>query len=137
MRFTLPVFLIALALTSVGCKGNRDKDVVGTWKAANLSMTATEDKKFTSTVNSMLKIDGTWSAEGNDVTFTPTTMMGKPISEVKAKMQTLASRNPQAKEFVDNIDTPNIMTLSDDGKSMTTNKTKDKNPGGGMTLTKS
>lgn len=136
MRRTLPL-IIVLAFVALGCKGSREKDVVGTWTGSNITVTATEDKKFTSTVNSMLKIDGTWAVDGNDVTFTPTSMAGKPIAEVKSAMAASAKSNPQAKQFVDNIDTPNIMTLTDDGKSMSTNKEKDKNPGPAMTLTKS
>lgn len=129
--------LVVLAL--VGCKGGREKDVVGTWSMPQMTVTATEDKNFKSAVGP-LTLEGTWSVDGNDVTFQPKTMMGKPIAEVKAKLSgnpALAASGAQGAQFVNDMDKPNVMTLSDDGKSMTTNKEKDKNSGPPATLTKS
>jgi len=135
MRHMLPLFVLVVL---VGCKGSREKDVVGTWTAPQISITVTEDKKFTSTMGGQAKLDGTWAIEGNDVTFTPVTMMGQPVAEVKAKLAPLAaSMSADQKKGVDSLDKPNVVTLSDDGKTMTTNQEKDKNGGPTMTLTKS
>ncbi len=132
----LPLFVV---LALVGCKGSREKDVVGTWSMPQMTVTATEDKNFKSTIGP-LTLEGTWSVEGNDVTFQPKTMMGKSISEVKSKLlnnPALAASGAQGAQFVKDMDKPNVMTLSDDGKSMATNKAKDTNSGPPVTLTKS
>lgn len=142
MRRILP-FVVLLAL--VGCKGGREKDVVGSWTSTSMSLTATEDKKFTSTIMGQLKIDGTWAVDGNDVTFTPVSLTN-PITKATETVAAFKSRlasmpavtaNPQAKHFMDNLDTTNIMTLSEDGKAMNTNKEKDKNGGPPISMTKS
>ena len=78
---------------------------------------------------------------GDDVTLTPATLAGRPVAEVKAMAQkSLASLTPaqraQAEPFIKDMDTPNVLTLSADGKTLATNKAKDKNAGPGMTLTK-
>lgn len=137
MKSPLPLFfLLALA----GCKGSREKDVVGNWTSAAQTVTVEEAKTFKSAIGPMT-LDGTWTIEGDDLTLTPKNMNGKPIAELKAQMQKSIAAIPvaqraQVEGFVKDIDTPNVMTLSADGKSLTTNKAKDKNTGPGTTLTK-
>jgi hypothetical protein len=137
MRKALPLFLV---LALVGCKGSREKDVVGSWSDASQRITIEEAKTFKATMGPM-SVDGTWTFEGNDITMTPKTLNGKSIAEIKPQLQKSLSSVPaaqraQAKGFIDSIDLPNIYTLSEDGKTLTTNKEKDKNPGPGATLTK-
>ena len=137
MRRALPLFLL---LVLVGCKGSREKEFIGTWNTQNAATTLTEDKKFTTTIGG-LSLEGTWTFEGDDATLTPATVAGKPVAEVKSTMQGALGRLPaaqqaMAKGFVEAIDTPNVLTLSADGKTLVTNKAKDKNPGPAMTWTK-
>lgn len=101
-----------------------------------MTLTANEDKSFKSSMGPM-SIDGTWAVEGSDATFTPKNLNGKPIADLKAQFMKAPGAVPaQAKQFVEDMDKPSVMTLSEDGKSMTTNKAKDKNAGPDMTLTK-
>lgn len=141
MRRALPLLLV---LTLVGCKGNREKEVVGTWKAGQGTVTITEAKTFTTAVKTAvgeMKLEGPWTMEGNDITLSPKTLNGRSIADLKPQIQkTLpmipADKRAQAESFVKDLDTPNVLTLSDDGKTLTTNKEKDKNSGPAMTLTK-
>ncbi|RYG21848.1 hypothetical protein EON82_18150 [bacterium] len=142
MRRALPLLLI-LAPTIValaGCKGSREKEVVGTWNGAQSKVTIAEAKTFSGSMGPMT-LDGTWTMEGNDITLTPKNLNGKSIAEIKPQIEKNlnlipAAQRKEAEAFVKNLDTPNILTLSEDGKSLTTNKEKDKNPGPAMTLTK-
>lgn len=137
MRRALPFLAL---LTLFGCKADRSKDLVGTWKNENVTTTFTEDKKFTTTVGAFA-MAGNWSLEGEDAVLKPETANGKPISELKTALQSGMSRvpaaqRPMAEGALKNIDSPLVFTLSADGKTLTTNKSKDKHPGPGMTLTK-
>lgn len=133
-----PVLVFAfVSLALCGCKGSREKEAVGTWTASGASMTVAADKTFKNDVGPLV-FEGVWSIDKDDVTFTPKTINGKTIEEVKAKIGPVASRFPeQAKQFLADIDKPNVMLLSADGKSMTTDKSKDTNAGPATTFTKS
>ena len=137
MRRTFPVFVL---LALLGCKGDRAKDLVGTWKSDNVTTNLTEDKKFTTTVGAF-NLAGTWTFEGDDVSLQPETANGKTISELKAALTSGMSRvpaaqRPMAEGALKNIDAPLVFTLSADGKTLTTNKQKDKHDGPTTTLTK-
>ena len=137
MRRALP-FVLILAL--FGCKGSRESEVAGDWKSAAQTMTIDPAKTFKAQMGPM-NVDGTWTMEGGDVTLVPKNLNGKPVAELKTQLQKSLAAVPAAQKkeveaFIKDIDTPNILTLSEDGKTLTTNKEKDKNAGPGMTLTK-
>ena len=137
MRRALPLLLV---LALFGCKGDRSKDLVGTWKSDSVTTNLTEDKKFTTTVGNF-KLAGSWAFEGDDVSLTPETVNGQTIAQVKGVLQSgmarvPAAQRPMAESALKNIDAPLVFTLSPDGKTLTTNKEKDKHEGPGTTLTK-
>ena len=137
MRRALPLLVLIVLL---GCKGNREKDLVGTWSGGSMSTALTEDKKFTTSVGGF-NLTGTWKVEGDDVSLQPEMANGKTIAELKTALQAGMARVPAAQKAVaegalKNIDAPLVYTLSADGKTLTTNKEKDKHAGPGTTLTK-
>lgn len=107
----------------------------GTWTSASVTVTAKADKTFSGTMGP-IAVAGKWKMDGDDVVFTPDTVGGQPIATVKAQLETMAAKMPQLKTQADDLDKPNVMKLSDDGKSMTTDKAKDTNSGPSTTLTK-
>lgn len=137
MRKIAPLLFVFVL---IGCKGSREKEIVGTWNGASGPTTISEDKKFT-TSTGFFNVEGTWTMEGDDATLTPKTVGGKSIAEVQQKARALmdrfpANQRPDTEAFIKDLETPNVLTLSADGKTLTTNKSKDKNSGPGMTLTK-
>lgn len=133
-RCITAIGLLLVVIFLGGCK-NREAIVPGTWKSQTLTVQAKADKTWTAQMG-VLNITGSWKLDGDDAVFTPETVQGKPVAQVKAALESKLSSVPQIKQMADDIDKPNIMTISDDGKTMTTDKAKDKNSGPGMTLTK-
>ncbi len=99
------------------------------------------DKSYRGQI-SLLTLEGTWAMDGDDVTLTRTRVNGKPVAEIKAQLQRSLAAVPAARRrpidaMVNDLDKPSVLTLSADGKTLTTNKAKDKSQGQGITLTKS
>lgn len=100
-----------------------------------------DDRSFEAVVGA-LNTKGTWAMEGSDVTLTGATTNGKPNSEFRATVTRNLPRLDSKKRalvelYLKDMDKPNVLTLSSDGKKLTTNKAKDKNADGWSTLTKS
>ncbi len=140
MRRAVPVLVAVLAVA--GCKGGREGEVPGTWVSQRkLRLVVLDDKSFESIIGA-LSTKGTWAIEGNDVTFTSTSFNGKSNSEFRAAVTRNLPRQDARKlalvqMFLKDMDKPHVLTLSADGKTLTTNKAKDTNTGGWSTLTKS
>lgn len=131
------VFALALTCPMIGCKPNLESQVPGTWTGArDVSITFKSDKTYTGQAMGLTET-GTWAIDKGDLVVTPLTFAGKPIEEVKKLMAArLSGQSAAAKNLVDDIDKPMITTLSADGKTMTTDKSRDTNSGPGVTLTK-
>jgi hypothetical protein len=139
MRNFLPVATLAL-LAVAGCKPKPEDQIPGTWTGPNnFNVTFTKDKSWTSDLAAgamTAKMTGTWSASGNTITVTPTTLNGQPAAQVAKQLADVGRRMGLPKDKADalvSIVTPDDFTLSDDGKTLTK-----KNPKKGqeMTLTK-
>ena len=124
-----------LAVSVCGCSPH-EALVPGRWSVEGLTLDAKDDHTYV-VHEGEYKPSGTWSIDGDDVTFTPTAVNGQEISIFKGFLEKkVVGRGEEAKEFADYIDTPNVFKLASDGKTMTTDKAKDTNPGPGATLTK-
>jgi hypothetical protein len=139
MRNFLPVATLAL-LAVAGCKPKPEDQIPGTWTSANnFNVTFTKDKSWTSDMAAGVmtaKMTGTWSASGNTITITPTTLNGQSAAQVAKQLAGAARQRGLSKDQTDalvNVVSPDDFTLSDDGKTLTK-----KNPKKGqeMTLTK-
>ena len=133
--------LFATIFILIGCKGNREKEAAGSWTSAKgMKITLTEDKSFTTTSGRITTV-GTWSMTGDDVTFVETTINGKPVSQVKTGLENILNRLPAARRTVvekilTDMGKPNVLALSADGKTLTTDKAKDTNVDPWSPLTK-
>lgn len=126
---------VALAVILCSCN-NKEALVPGTWTSTSFTVTLNPDKTWKGSKTGVT-MAGTWRVDGDDVIMTPETVLGQPIASVKGQMKQMADqRGGQSKSFFDDIDKPDVMKLSDDGKTMTTDKAKDTNSGPGMTFTK-
>lgn len=141
-RASLPLLLIALSLPLAGCRGGLDKKVVGEWTSQEgLKLSVAEDKTYRMD-SGPIKGTGAWRVEGEDVVFILSTINGKPVPEIKsrlaARMGSLpVARRAFAQELLQNIDRPNVLKLSGDGKTLTTDRAKDTNTSPWTPLTKS
>jgi len=138
-RALIPILIGLIALG--GCKPNLEASVPGTWKytTAKASVTFKSDKTFSQDMGFGITATGTWTIDNGDLVMTPLMIGTKTIAEAKKAAVALAKRlgtSKQAQDFADDLDKPNIMTISADGKSMTTDKTRDTNSGPSQTLTK-
>jgi hypothetical protein len=132
------LFLVALAL--IGCK-SRESQLAGKWSNGNATvLTLSPDKTFSMPVYGSAVATGAWSFDGADVTLTTKAIGGKPIEEVKSRFQDLASRlgskGTAVRAVADDLDKPNVFKLSEDGKTLTTDRSVDKNHQPMPTLTK-
>lgn len=98
---------------------------MGTWTDAQGAQAVfTEDHLAQSQVKS-LTIEATWSVGGDSVVITPKTLNGRAVAELKARaLPRMASLSPQARQVVEDLDKPDYMLLSSDGKTITTDKSK-------------
>lgn len=131
--------LVAATAILVGCK-NQEAAVVGAWQVSpGSTVTFAADKSFTAAING-INIVGTWKIDAGDVVATPTTVNGVPVAQAKSRLSAAANRAGSTasmiQQMADDIDKPNYMKLSADGKTMTTDKARDKNSGPPMTMTK-
>jgi hypothetical protein len=113
--------------------------VVGTWSSSGTSavFTITPDHKWSMPFTQRTTMTGTWTYDGNDVTLTPVAANGRPVAEVKKFMESKADKyGGDARKMADDLDKPNVFTLSADGSTLTTDKSKDRNSGPGFTLQK-
>lgn len=123
----VPLVLILLLGLS-GCK-NKESMVPGTWSGGQGdTIEVKADKSWSAALPGGVTAEGTWSFDGKDVTITPIKLAGKPVAEMKRLMEaSSAAAGPDMKKQIDDADKPDILTLSDDGKTLTTDKDKDKN----------
>ena len=132
----LAAIVVLTSLFAIGCK-NKESMVPGTWKTPSGSCIAKEDKTFTFSVGPLTET-GTWKMDGDDVVLTPLIVNGKTVQSIKQNaMARYSSLSEKARQVLDDLDKPDVLNLSDDGKTMTTDKAKDKNSGPPVTLTKS
>lgn len=147
-KMSWPIAMLAmLALSLAGCGGKGEADLVGTWKVnsaamqmptssggdakqkmgaemakamlGNMSLELKADKTFV--LNMMLAIEGNWTFADNNVTLTPTKMMGMDVSKMPAS--TKATQKPM------------VCMLSADGKQLTLQDSSGKPNPSGKTLT--
>jgi hypothetical protein len=133
------LFLPTLALT--GCHGGLDKKTVGVWASPRgMRVTVAEGGSY-QTATGRITSSGAWRIEGDDVVFTPATLNGRPVADLRGRLaQRIGSlsavRRPLAEKILHDLDLPNYETLSGDGKSLTTDRAKDTNTTPWPTLTK-
>jgi hypothetical protein len=100
-------------------------------------MVAKPDKTFTIS-DSSVSYSGKWLIYGDDVIFTPELFEGVPVGEAMSMLQQHSSKFPQRlKDFVDGLEMPNVLKLSDDGTQMLTDGKRDKHKSIPLSFTKS
>jgi hypothetical protein len=131
--FILLVTAPAIAVIVSGCKG-KEAMVPGTWKGMGATFIAKDEHTFTGSDGTMT-FAGTWKVTGDDVTFTETTYNGMPVEKVKEMLDAHSENMPKrAKDYIEDLDRPNILRISDDGKYMLTDASKDRNISDGAPL---
>lgn len=129
--FVAACFLVSAFLS--GCGGNGDEaKVIGDWvgsfhqdngkvlPGANINID--KDHRFREVYGNLI-VEGSWSVSATTLTLKTEKMNGKTVAEAKQTMLAHAakSRNPEAlKSMAENLDKPITMTLSGDGKKITT-----------------
>lgn len=90
MKFIAAMMCAAMVFALTGCSKDLDKDIVGTWKVTDVTMTMTyngqshtesdpieddmrlifnEDKSFQATTNGRVEVSGTWSLKDDQLTM--------------------------------------------------------------------
>lgn len=90
MKFIAAMMCAAMVFALTGCSKDLDKDIVGTWKVTDVTMTVTsngqshtesepieddmrlifnEDKTFQATTNGRVEVSGTWSLKDDQLTM--------------------------------------------------------------------
>ena len=90
MKFIAAMMCAAMVFALTGCSKDLDKDIVGTWKVTDVTMTETyngqshtesepieddmrlifnEDKTFQATTNGRVEVSGTWSLKDDQLTM--------------------------------------------------------------------
>ena len=90
MKFIAAMMCAAMVFALTGCSKNLDKDIVGTWKVTDVTITETyngqshtesetiddderlifnEDKTFQATTNGRVEVSGTWSLKDDQLTM--------------------------------------------------------------------
>ena len=120
----------------LGCKG-KEAAYVGSWKGTNGAVVnILSDKTFNGDVGPV-KVSGHWTLDGADIIMQPDLINGKSPATIKKESQSkMGSLTAEAKQFIEDLDKPDIMKLSADGKSLEPDKAKDKNANASDTLTK-
>jgi hypothetical protein len=113
---------IIVALLAAGCKGNRESQLVGSWKPTQgPTLVLNEDKSYSmGLVGSDVK--GKWSLEGNNVLLKPESFGGKTKAEALKQIDDMVKKNPAAaatapavKKILDGM----TMVVSEDNKKGT------------------
>jgi hypothetical protein len=134
----VPAGLLCMFL--LGCKPNLEARIPGSWKlAGGHVVTLAADKTCSQDMGGGFAVTGTWKIDGGDLVMTPEMIGGKPVSELKAQaISRVRSKpmTPKIKEFIDDMDKPNILKLSEDGKTLNTDKARDTNSGVPWALTR-
>lgn len=153
----LSLALALFALLVVGCAGNKEKQLVGSWKGeikltpeqeknpmaamakqmmSNITLDLKEDKTFL--MNMMFAVEGNWALEGETLKLSPTKMAGMTMDKIEEQAKAQAKTNPaMAKQMENNkVNEPMLMTLSADGKTLTTKDKPGQPSQGAMTFTK-
>lgn len=137
MRRAIPLLLLLL----VGCKGSREKEVVGTWKMSDrISYRMDAAKTFTQAAslagapgNPSISNKGTWSIDGDKVSIAITDINGKSVSDFKKEIAGRVAKMPgKYQQMFDRLGQAQIYTLAADGKTMT----RTNEEGKAVTLTK-
>ncbi len=115
--------VIVAALFAGGCKGSRESQLVGTWKATQGpgTMTLKEDKTFTLAGGGQQTI-GKWSLDGNNVTLKPDTFGGKTKAEALKEIEAIVKKNPAAAQVLEAVKKTlegMTMTVTEDNKKGT------------------
>ncbi|RYG46384.1 hypothetical protein EON79_10300 [bacterium] len=133
-RWLAPI--CALGVLAVGCS-NPEANIPGTWSAQGGSVTFAKEKTWSASMGA-IQAEGTWKMEGEDVILATTKVAGKTVAEIKDQIMKVpgAASNPQVKEMMSKIDQPSYYKVAADGKTMTTDKAKDKSGTPEVTLTK-
>ncbi len=95
-----PLFIFAVIIAALfvgGCKGSRESQLVGTWKASQsgASLDLKEDKTFALGAVGSQTI-GKWSLEGSNISLKPDTFGGKTKAEAIKEIDELVKKNPAA-----------------------------------------
>lgn len=90
MKFIAAMMCAAMVFALTGCSKDLDKDIVGTWKVTDVTITETyngqshtesetiddderlifnEDKTFQATTNGRVEVSGTWSLKDDQLTM--------------------------------------------------------------------
>lgn len=90
MKFIAAMMCAAMVFALTGCSKDLDKDIVGTWKVTDVTITETyngqshtesepieddmrlifnEDKSFQATTNGRVEVSGTWSLKDDQLTM--------------------------------------------------------------------
>lgn len=128
-NFALALFALTIMMVA-GCKGGAS-DPVGKWTGSvdtssipantpgaemakqmmsKIPLELKADKTFVMTM--MFPIEGTWSQSGSTITMKISKIMGQDMETVKKAAQAQGQK-------MDDADKPMVMTLSDDGKTLT------------------
>lgn len=133
---------LPLLLLAAGCKSGLEKQIVGSWTSQQgLKLTVAADKTYR-TEAGPIRATGKWAVDGNDVVFTPSTVNDRPISELKARLQQRIGRmsgthRQVANNVLHDLDRPNFVKFEADGKTLTTDSSRDQNRNPWSPLTKS
>lgn len=129
--------IVAFVFAAVAFGGQAaEKAVLGTWHAQGTSVVVKSDKSWIWTQGTV-KFDGTWAFDKGDFVMTPLHMNGQAVGALKKKI--LANRKKMSAGLVamaHDLDLPNFLKLSPNGKMMKTDKARDKNSGPPLILTK-
>lgn len=148
MKLSVGMALIGVMAVAglAGCKKGIDAQLEGKWTMSkgpnvdpknpaaaliqgmmkSVSIEFKKDHKFTMMM--MVPIEGTYTASGNTVSLTPTSIMGMTMDQIKEKNK----GNPALAKSGD-MEKPMNATLSEDGKTLTVD---DKSGKGSMEFTK-
>ena len=112
--------LAAFGLVVCGCSDPAAK-VVGTWTGRQGSAITFAKEKTWSAQQGMVKVDGDWKLDGDQVTMTPTKVNGESLADFKAKAMKnpMVAANPMAKQMMDKIGDPSTFKMDADGKTLT------------------
>ena len=127
-HFCLIMITVILA---VSCRPDKAALIPGVWKGKGEdTFTLKADNTYTRPITGTTTEAGTWRIDKGDLVITPVTLGGKSISDIKAKyFARHQDKAPSAKVqmFLDDLSKPEMLTLSDDGRTATTDKSRDTN----------
>ncbi|MEZ0327397.1 MAG: hypothetical protein ACAH95_15980 [Fimbriimonas sp.] len=123
MKPILILTAIVLALIAGGCKGSRESQIAGTWKATQgpAMLVLKEDKSFSMGAAGN-ETKGKWSLNGNNVLLSPETFSGKTKAEALKQVDDMVKNNPAAGPMAETVKKTlegMTMAVSEDNKKGT------------------